>query len=102
MNADELPIPVLVVLAVVAWLVFAALVAGDQRAFIRSMRAQSAEHGVADDGEQRSRADEGRDKPANKGNERRVIHGGRITPSTPILPPGIPSITERLDRWTEE
>ena len=102
MNADELPIPVLVVLVVVAWLVFAALVAGEQRAFVRSVRAQSAQDRVADDGEQNRRADPDADKPTEQSKERRLIHGGRITPSTPILPPGIPSITERLDRWTEE
>lgn len=111
MNADALPIPVLIVLALSAWGVYLMVVAHelkwnrpndlDARVARGHVSAQSVEHGEVDDRVQREQPEAGADDPANDESERRGIHGGIVHRPSIYLPPGIPSVTERLDRWEE-
>lgn len=63
---DAAPVWLLLLLAAIAWTIYAVEVAREQRAMLRSIRA-------------RDTLDE--------------------DDTLPTMPPGIPSIIERLDRW---
>lgn len=96
MNVDELPLWVILLLAAGAWFVYACIIAGELDPGVPD-RVEDSE---ADDQVQGGASDDDADDDPHPLPERRGIHSGRIRPGTPIMPPGIPSITERLDRWT--
>jgi hypothetical protein len=110
-NADELPLWVILLLALGAWLVYALIIAGelqwnrthdlDARVTRHDMVAERMQHSEADDEIQGEQADDGAHDPADDESERCSIHGGSILPTPVPMPPGIPSITERLDRWKD-
>jgi hypothetical protein len=84
----EAPMWLLLPIAACAWLVYFGVVLAErrERADVDARAEQRAREEAAEHG------DEGEDEPLRR-------HGRRLPP-LPVMPPGIPSITERLDRWT--
>lgn len=73
----------------------------DARVTRRDVGAQRIQHSEVDHHVQREQAEAGPDDPANDEPEGGSVHGGIVHRPPIYLPPGIPSITERLDRWME-
>ena len=111
MNADALPIPLLIVLALCAWSVYFAVIGSELQWNRRTdLHARHAGHDVIPQGVQHSEADDhvegeqeqaGPDRVADDESEGCSIHARSVHLPPIYLPPGIPSVTERLDRWRD-
>jgi hypothetical protein len=112
MNMDELPIETLLVLVAIGWGGYLLVIVAEwyvgRRRHRRAARessiadhpAKGGENGHVDDEAHEQGEHSGTEEVADHGEERRVIHGGIVRHPHVIMPPGIPSITERLDeRW---
>jgi hypothetical protein len=84
----EAPMWLLLPIAACAWLAYFVMVLTErrERADVDRRAEQRAREDAAEHG------DQGEGEPLRR-------HGRRVAP-LPVIPPGIPSITERLDRWT--
>lgn len=106
MTLDELPIGVLFVLVCLGWAAYFVVIAEewkrnrrhdrDARRAARRMRAERAEHGRPDHEEESQQEDGRSEQPTEEAEEGCVIHARSVS-----LPPGIPSVVERLDRWRD-
>jgi hypothetical protein len=101
----EAPMWVLLPGAVVAWAAYFLIRVHErglaQRAFLASLSSQRSEHSHIHDvpDEQTSHdypADDEQDP-----HELEATHARSVPAGMMYLPPGIPSVAERLDRWTE-
>ena len=111
MSIDELPIEVLFVLVCLGWAAYLIVIAEewkrnrrhdrDARRAAHRVRSERAEHGRSDHEEERHEEDGSTEEPAEEAEERCVIHARSVHRAPLAMPPGIPSIVERLDRWKD-
>lgn len=86
---EEAPMWLLLPLAALAWLLYAGVVLAERR-----------ENREVDRQAQRDEAHRRADQPADDEPKHLVRHARSVAQLTD-LPPGIPSVAERLDRWSE-
>jgi len=98
-NVDELPLELLGLLAAGAWAVWVLVVSSETLL----NRPQGVRHRKADDHVEDDGAEQEAAKPDEKAEKGGLCigHGRSVHPAPVALPPGIPSITERLDRWKD-
>lgn len=99
MNVDELPLGMLALLGAGAWAVYVLVISTETLLNgSKGVRHRKADYTVEDSSTEREA--EQPDEEAEKGGLC-IGHGRSVHPAPVALPPGIPSITERLDRWKD-
>ena len=98
MNVDELPLWILALLAAGAWSVYAMVIANEltlnrrrARVITQRMENRATDHEV----EGHESKHDGNDHAGHR-EEQRIGHGRIVHPTPVDMPPGIPSILERL------
>lgn len=113
-TLDELPTEVLFVLVCLGWAGYLGLITvewqrnrrhdRDARRARRRVRAKRAEHGRPDHDEQGAEQQGRTEQPTEEAEERCIVHARSVRETVEnrhAMPPGIPSIVERLDRWRD-